>query len=175
MTMALISTTTLTGSAASINLASIPQTYTDLVALVSARVDTANVNAQLRIQFNGQNTGTNYQYRVVWGDGSTVASFNGLTSLLIPGYVVGNNATASIFSNSQIYISNYTSTTQKSIFTDMVSENNDITAAQSLGASSWVSTTGITSIQLSNQGNFMSGTSVSLYGILKGSGGATIS
>jgi hypothetical protein len=80
----------------------------------------------------------------------------------------GSNTTTSTFTNSEIYIPNYTSSNQKSISGDAVNENNSSsTNVQArLVAWKWSGTTAISSILFStNTGNFVQYSTFTLYGI----------
>ena len=169
--MQLIQTLTVgSGGAASIDFTSIPQTFTDLVILFSGRSNRNAIFDNIRVQPNGATTGVSS--RMLYGNGSGASSF---TEAYVSGYTGGNNATASTFGNSSIYIPNYTSSNQKSFSIDSVSENNGTEAQQVLTAGLWTGTSAITSIIL-DQGDgttWLQYTSASLYGILKGSDGVT--
>lgn len=172
--MKLIETKTLSVDAASIEFTAIPQTpFSDLVLLVSARSvgDGDAGGSWYAIRFNGGTIATSARY--VQGNGSgpsslTLAGFGGVASTAA--------GTANTFGNDSIYIPNYTSSTAKAYSTDTVSERNATAAYQTLIAGLWNSTAAITTITLvPSVGNFVSGTSVSLYGITRGTGGATVS
>jgi len=148
--------------AASVSFSGIPQTgYTDLVVKVSAR-STIN-NDYYLVQFNG--VSTNLSGRYLQGDGATVA-----TGTFQPfGRVNPSTSTASTFSNDDIYIPNYNSTTAfKSLSLDGVWETNATTAVATLNAGLWSSNSAITSIQLvPGSGNFAQGSTFYLYGVAK--------
>lgn len=172
--MELIQTVTVgSGGAASIEFGTggtIPQTYTDLLIVVSARSNRSATFDNIRIMPNGATSGVSS--RMLYGSGSSASSF---TEAYISGYTNGNTATSSTFGNSSIYIPNYTSSAQKSFSMDSVSENNATAASQAISAGLWTGTTAITSIIL-DQGDgttWLEYTSASLYGILNGSDGVT--
>ena len=157
--MQLIQTISLTGSQSSIEFSSIPQTYTDLVLVVS--VITAQTNpdlAWLRLAFNGSNS--NFSNRKLYGDGSGVGSDT--SADFMPQGFNGNPG------NGLIYIPNYTSSNNKSFSIDSVQEANATKAYQMLLAGLWSNTSAITSIAFNNPyGNLNAGSSASLYGITK--------
>jgi len=170
MTMTLIETKTLGAAAASIEFTSIPQTFTDLVILISGRTARAmQVIDGNRLEFNSITTG--YATRLLFGDGSSAASNTDTNAAA--GASTGDSATANTFGNSAIYISNYTAATNKSYSSDGVSENNATISYQILSASLWSNTAAITSITIKSESasNYLIGTTVSLYGVLKGSDG----
>ena len=163
--MTLISTTTLGSSAATITLSSIPQTHTDLMLLFSAR-ETSSTFLIFTLSFNGTATGTN---RILEGSGSGRSSF---TFGGFAGLSPGSSETANTFSNVQIYIPNYTSSVAKVFSSDSVTENNATAGYSDLVAGTSSVTAAISSLTLNASNTFVANTSVSLYGILKGSGGA---
>ena len=66
-----IATTTFTSSVGNVTFSSIPQTYTDLVIVMSYTLSTTTEYSYLR--FNGD-TATNYSNTVLSGDGSSAIS-----------------------------------------------------------------------------------------------------
>ena len=171
--MKLIQTITLSSAQANIEFTSIPQTFTDLVILTSLRTSGTESNSIVtRIRPNSATSGLST--RVLNGSGSgTPSSFSDTNAYAAFQAVSGY--TANTFQNGQIYIPNYSSTTTaKSMSVDSVSENNATLARQMIAANLWNSTTAITSLLIIPEfGNFESGTTISLYGILKGSDGIT--
>lgn len=172
MTMTLIETKTLASAVASVVFSSIPQDGTDLMLVCSTRASGA-VISQLNIQFNSSG-GTSYSDRTLEGDGSSTASSTRTSqSLTRITANPGTNATANTFSNVQIYIPNYTSSSAKSVSSEAVTENNGTLAYQSIVAGYWNNTAAITSITLTDQnsGNLVIGCMFSLYKITSGSDG----
>jgi hypothetical protein len=151
--------------ASSVTFANIPQTgYTDLVVKASARTTDSNNTIYLGTEFNGNSTG--YSARDLYGTGSTAAS-RVPTGTLAP-VIPGNASTASVFSNMEIYIPNYTSSNAKSYTVDSVTENNGTTAFQALTALLWSNTAAITSIKLTPElGSLVANSTFYLYGVAK--------
>jgi hypothetical protein len=168
MTMTLIETKTLGADAASIEFTSIPQDGTDLLVLYSGRTNRNTNSDAVRIAFNGSTAG--FTARELFGNGATVASG---TDTNAGGGVTGATSTANTFGNTQIYIPNYTGSTNKSFSIDHVTENNGTTAIQDIIAVLWSNTAAITSITftLFVGPNYLAGTTFSLYKITKGSDG----
>lgn len=157
--------------ASSVTFTSIPQTYTDLQILVSARsTRTSDFRDELFIRFNSD-SGNNYSVRDLNGSGSTAGSSSSLTTnYLKRGTTPTDNATASTFSNNTIYIPNYTGSNQKSVSTEEVTENNSATNNYlDLRAGLWTGTSAITSISLTPEvgPNFAQYSTFYLYGIAK--------
>jgi hypothetical protein len=175
--MELIATITVgSGGAASIDFISIPQTYTDLTLVISARYTAGFEREQLNVRFNGD-TGSNYTSRVLEGTDTTASSRTVASSPSFWGYAPGNAATASTFGNSQYVIPNYTGSTQKAVSIDVVTETNGALNRAALIAGVWTGTSAITSITVFNASalTFAQYSTAYLYGTLKGSGGATVS
>lgn len=176
-TLTLISTVTVgAGGAASIDFTSIPQIYTDLLLLTSDR--TSNTGGlgwyDYGMTFNGSSSG--YSNKFSYGSGSSIGTSNdGSTSFIVR--TAGSSATAGVFGSGSIYIANYAGSTHKVVSQDNVSENNGTSSIQCITAGIWANTSAITSISLTGLGGgtLVEHSSASLYGILKGSGGATVS
>jgi len=174
-TMTLISTVTVgAGGATNINFTSIPQTYTDLFITYSGRSTQSASLATIGIRFNGSSIAMSGKRLL--GTGSAPGAFNtsGTTTLEV-GLGPASTSTANSFSNTSIYIPNYAGSTNKSFSSDSVEEENSSTAYSAIYASIWPSTAAITDITLSIDLAHAQYTTASLYGILKGSGGATAS
>ena len=167
--MELITSVTVgSGGAASVTLpatGTIPSTYTDLKIVASIRTTQANIWSTTLVSFNGSSS--NLSWRRLIGDGSAPDSGSGSTGLL--DISNGASSTSNTFSNFEMYIPNYTSTSNaKSYSVDSVNENNGTTAYSSLLAGLWNPGTqaAITSIGLTpGSGSFVEFTSFSLYGI----------
>jgi hypothetical protein len=164
MTMTLIETKTLDTAQASIEFTSIPQDFTDLVLKVSGR--TTGGAAAMLIAFNGSTS--NFLARVVLGTG---ASKTGYSNAREAGTFNGSGDTSNTFNNTEIYIPNYTGSKNKTYSSDSVTENNATSAYQSITAGLWSNIAAITSLAISGSSNLVAGSTISLYGILKGSDG----
>jgi hypothetical protein len=170
--MKLIQTITLTSTASSITFSSIPQTFTDLVVMSSVRTDFTGGP----INDFGANIGGTQTFRRLDGNGSSASSSSG-SGYVSVGITTTALTTANTFASNTAYIPNYASASAKSISFDGVSENNGSTAYQRMEAGMSTNTAPITSLDFGSGGpNFQIGTTVSLYGITKGSsGGVTVS
>lgn len=181
MTMTLVSTVTVTSDTQTITLSNIPQTSTDLYVVISPRYNYATTFTSLYMQING-NSSAVYAKRMLMGTGSSASSSSasGATSFLCNIGATGTTGTANTFANGAIYFPNYSSTSQnKSFSVDWVVENNTSEGYQELFAGLWGSTAAVTSLSF-YQGStnpvvpFVAGTTISLYSITKGSGGASV-
>lgn len=166
------------GGSSSISFTSIPQTYTDLQIILSARTDGASPPGYATLRFNG-NSSAIYSRKTLQGDGNTAQSYpaTGETAVNYI-YVNGNAGTASTFSNTSIYIPNYNSSNNKALYFDTVQEYNETTNAWiMLQANLWANTSAITSITLEpqnvdSQTKFLQHSTATLYGITSAGSGA---
>jgi hypothetical protein len=178
-TFNLLSTITVgSGGAASITFSNIPQNFTDLMLFISPRErDIADIRQPIFLTFNNNTSG--YSDRISLTDATSTPTSTsnsyGAGSFVMNGYATGTTATSGTFSSLQTYISNYTGSGYKVFGTDSVIENNGATGLLSIQAQSWDNTAAISSIQLTTYTAFAQHSSASLYGIAKGSGGATVS
>jgi hypothetical protein len=135
--------------------------------VLSARA--TSTTATITVAFNGSSA--SFTNRYVQGNGSGVTSITGTT-------LVGNASistdTASTFGNLSILMPNYAGAANKNFSVDVASENNATTAFTQIFAGVWANTAAITQVTLS-LANFAQHSNAYLYGILKGSGGATVS
>jgi hypothetical protein len=172
--MKLIETKTLTSDTAAIEFTSIPQDGTDLLVLATLRVsfDFSLATWWLAaITFNSNTS--SYSTRNLSGSGSGAGSDTDTTFYFRPNDA---GSTSNTFGNASAYITNYAGNTNKSVSIDNVSEENGTVAQQQLVAGLWSNTAAITSLKIeANGSNLVAGTTVSLYKITKGSGGASVS
>lgn len=158
----------LNDTAASVTFNNIPQSgYTDLKIVASARGDNAGsaINSAI-IRFNGD-SGANYSWRQLRGDGASAisSSSTGANNGYL-GYVEGATATANTFNNMEIYVPNYLGSQQKSFSVDNAEENNATTAYAHLVANLWTGTSAISSVTIdANGSNFVQYSTFSLYGL----------
>ena len=156
------------GGASSIDFTSIPSTYTDLCIKASLRSTVAQTNDYGIIQFNGD-TGSNYPWRQLAGNGASAVSSSGTSAGALVLRYSAANATANTFGSDDLYIPNYAGSNYKSISTDTVSESNGSAASDaiaSLWAGLWNNTAAITSLSLKPaSGNFVQYSTAILYGI----------
>lgn len=172
--MQLIQTVTVgSGGTSAIDLASIPQNFTDLFLVYSLRLNTTNGGLRMRVNGSTANLST----RLLYGSGSGNAVSGADTTYI--GSVDNSNQTANTFGNGSLYIANYANTSYAKSFTaDLIDETNATTAVQWISGGLFNSTTAISRIELFGDaaGNFLQYSSASLYGITAGSsGGVTVS
>ena len=164
-----------TGSSSVITFSSIPSTYQHLqirfIAKNSVAQNWANAS-RLFIRFNSD-TGSNYAWHRLAGDGSTVAGTSGASqSSIYTDYCVAANggSITNIHGTGIIDLHDYAVTTKnKTIRTFTGSDANNISYYPAIGVTSglWMNTSAITSITLTDESssNFLSSSVFSLYGI----------
>ena len=158
----LISTTTVgSGGASTIVFSGIPQTFTDLKVVFSGR--RSNAAGSFYVSFNGVTT--NLSSRRLEGSGSAASSATDGSFIFAYG-INASSYTASVFGSAEIYVPNYTGSTNKSVSIDSVTENNATEAYSTLVAGLWSNTAAITSLTISlSSGSINQYSSASLYGI----------
>jgi len=162
------------GGASAVTFNNIPQTFTDLKVLTSmrdGRLDAGFANVNLRFNANTSSVYSNINISGTNGSGSA-GTFGSQTSFTFNLYCNGAVSTANTFSNNEIMIPNYTSSSFKQVLIDSVVETNE-TVTNSyllvLNAGLFRSTAAITSITFTAQnGVLQQHSTFSLYGITKG-------
>ena len=152
------------GGVAEVTFNNIPQTFTDLRVLVSARFANAFVANTVYIGFNGAYTSTTSRYLA--GDGVSATSSASTNAFI--GDVSANSNTANTFGTIDVYIPNYTGSNFKQYISDSVSENNATAAYAEIWAGLWSSTSAVTSLKFSGSANLMQYSTITIYGITKG-------
>lgn len=152
------------GGAASIDITSIPNTYTDLKLVISTR--TVSGGQWLFINVNGSSASVTGRY--LYGDGGgTSAGAVSAGTLINPS--VPSTRTANTFSNNEFYFTNYAgSLDNKAISISGVGENNGAPGDGMLTALVWASTSAINQITILAQSqNLAQYSTATLYGIKK--------
>jgi hypothetical protein len=150
------------GGSSGIDFTNIPQIYTDLKVVYSARAASGTTN-DVYIRFNSSTTG--YSRKLLYGTGSSALSLGDSGNLYITAMAAANT-TANTFSNGEFYIPNYISSNNKSVSGFVVTENNATLAYIFDAAGLWSNTSAITSISIIPDGeNFAQYSSFYLYGI----------
>ena len=159
------------GGSASISFTSIPATYTHLQVRCLAKATSAVLVAtNVFAAFNGD-TGANYTYHYLRGNGSSVDAIAGTaqTGSLINDATVGSNAgQANMFGSYIIDILDYTNTNKYKTVRILsgADVNSTGTTQLGLGSSLWLNTAAITQIVLTPaSSNFAQYSSFALYGI----------
>ena len=154
-TYAQISSITTASTMTSVSFNSIPQTYTDLVLIVSGTQTGVGV-AGLYISKINNDIDTNYSRTLLQGNGTSGSSAAGTSEDSLNIGLIGSVQTNSIFN----FINYSNSTTFKTV----LSRGNDSSALVRAGVGLWQKTEPITSFSVSGV-TFSVGTTFSLYGI----------
>jgi hypothetical protein len=162
-TMTLISSSTVgAGGVSSIDFTSIPSSYTDLWVMISGRGSAASISQTLLMSINGLTTNRNA--RAINGNGSGVTSTTNTNTEVAP--LVASTATANTFTSFQIYLPNYSGSSNKSFSVESVNEDRNGTALSVFRAGVWSSTAAINQITFTpDSGTFVQYTTAYLYGV----------
>ena len=157
-----IATTTLTSTAATVEFTSIPSTYTDLICVARGSFDTVN---DIRFRMNSD-TGSNYSYTVLTGDGSAASSSRASNVTSGLGSYYGQVTTTLGDSVHILHFMNYSnSTTFKTVLSRANRAGGGVDALVNL----WRSTNAITSLSFAKgsafSGTWQIGTTITLYGV----------
>jgi hypothetical protein len=174
-----ISSVTLSSAQSQVTFSNIPQIYTDLVLVVSAKL-TATPGSDIVMLFNGDNSGVNgtsgnYSTTVMYGNGSAAGTtrLSNFTRIYTDYYGAPD---ATNYGANVVNIMNYSNTT--TFKTAIMRANSTIGVDANVGL--WRSTLPITSVTLflTNSPSFAAGTTFNIYGVganqLKASGGDVI-
>ena len=164
----------LTSSTSTIVFSNIDQNYTDLVLVVSAKVDSG---FDIWVRCNGDSA-SNYGYTVLTGEGTTPSSYrstNLTEGLLADWYGTPTTTFGHVLT---FTLNNYSNTTT---YKTSLARSNRAGSGLDIVTSTWRSTAAVTSLTLraSNASRtFDAGTTVDLYGIKSGApkafGGNTV-
>lgn len=176
--MKLIQNTTLTSTQDGITFSSIPQTFRHLQIVINSKgAGTSYYYGHIYLRFNGLAGSTSYgglknqAYNTDWS--SSISAFGSYpTNTLDAGYYVDNfSGTSNMFGPMVVDIPNYTSTDRNKATTSRFGFITALSSGQDFATTGWgsgvsFSTTAITSILVNNYGSqFVSGTTISLYGL----------
>jgi hypothetical protein len=158
-----IATTTLGSANSTITFSTIPATYTDLKIVLTGTATASGDDLKLR--FNGD-TGNNYSYTALQGNGASVSSFRNTSIAFV--YLAGSasmSTTIPTFSEVDIFL--YAGGTNKTLLAQYSGDFNGTgNTARSVGL--WRNTAAITSVSLFlSVTTFKVNTTATLYGILK--------
>jgi hypothetical protein len=164
-TYTLIASNTLTTSTATVTFSSIPQTYTDIKLVFSARETSNGGSAWGAAVLKFNSSTSNYSSIVGYGSGGGTGQAAGGIGNIPYNYSTTSLATANTFGNTKIYIPNYASANFKSVSVDTVTENNAAGSFMGLQGGLWSDTAAITSITLTAETTFAQYSNFYLYGI----------
>ncbi len=158
-----IASQTLGSAAPSVTFSSIPQGYTDLVIVINTG---ASIADDIGCRFNGD-TGSNYSFTILAGNGSTASSGRASNATRL-NFTSNAYMRTSLTQNTIINIQNYSNSTT---YKTAINRANVAEGAVDAIVGLWRNTSAINSIQIfcdHNAGNFLSGSTFSIYGIQVG-------
>lgn len=154
-----IATTLLGTTTTTITFSNIPQGYKHLQIRAIAKASGTNFNPKM--QFNGD-TGSNYSWHYIYGDGSTAVAGAGATQAFIYNSIISTNA--SMYNGFVIDILDYSNTSKFKTTRELSGQDRNGSGEIALWSGNWRNTAPITSITFSN-GTFDTNSRFSLYGI----------
>lgn len=158
---------TLGSAQSSIDITSIPNTYTDLVAVIFARGTRSAADAEFMFTLNND-SGSNYDFGRGLGASGTFFNsiYTGQTNISV-GNTCANSATANSYTAIELHINNYATTGKyRTVFAYNTEPDGSLqTSAWRFG--SWNNTAdAINRITFTSElGNHAAGTMVTLYGL----------
>lgn len=168
-TFTLIASSTVgSGGTSTITFSSIPNTYTDLCLKLSIRSSSANDRRIIFFKFNSVTSGYNDKSIRAFNGGVASQTDNGGNTSFAVWDMPAANATSNTFSSVELYIPNYAKSTNKSISTDGVGENNGTSGAIiGITAASSTITSAISQIDIfgDGTGNIVQYSTAYLYGV----------
>ena len=162
-----IATVNVTSNVPNVEFTSIPATYTHLQIRAIGRSTRAENNTALNMQFNSD-TGSNYSWHRLDGDGSAASSGAGTTQTsIIVDRFTASTATASQFGAFILDILDYANTNKYKTTRNLGGYDNNGNGLITLGSGLWQNTNAITSIKLIDRSgnNLIQYSKFALYGI----------
>jgi hypothetical protein len=168
-TYSAIQTYTLTANTSSVTFSNIPQNFTDLKIVISARGSAEYAATNLKMQVGNATVSTSgYSEKLLYTTNGTSVVGYGQSAQVQSDlqYFPLATSTANTFSNNEIYIPNYTGSNAKSFNIDSVSEDNTTAVILAMTAGLSSNTSAINIITFTpNTGNFAQYSTFTLYGI----------
>jgi hypothetical protein len=161
-----LATVTLSASTASITFAGIPNTYKHLQIRYIVRSTQASTETGINARLNSD-TGSNYAWHYLFGDGASVAASAGSTqtSLNLVN-VAGANATASSFAVGVLDILDYANTSKYKTLRLLQGWDGNGSGRINLSSGLWMSTSANSAIEFyPSSGNWAQYSQFSLYGV----------
>ena len=160
-----IATTTLSSAASTITFSSIGAGYTDLRLILVCTTSPGGMAPQIRLN---SDSGTNYSMTELTGNGASAASTRQINRNQVDLYYSGIGTSTTIPMMWTVDFFSYAGSTNKTMLITRSSDQNG-SGEVMREVSLWRNTAAIDTIllRLSTAGNFATGTTATLYGILK--------
>jgi hypothetical protein len=150
----------------SITFSDIPQGYKHLQIRWIARQDTAGQgDSEFQARFNSD-SGANYKYHAIFGDGTTAYASAGGNTFFAAGRGVSASIASNIYGVSVMDILDYTDTNKNKVTRILSGWDANGSGYMFLYSGLWVNTNAVTSITLlGDTGSFIQNSQFALYGI----------
>jgi hypothetical protein len=164
-----IQETTLSASAQSITMSSIPSSYDHLYLVVSTRESNTSYSAEMEFRFNSSSSP--YSNTYLQSTTGAPTSYRDTSVGDVIGLTAGGSILSDTFSNIIMWIPHYANTSNgKQVFIQSVAPNSSTTANEwflRLTAGLWNNTAAINALRMqgAGSGSLVVGTSMVLYGI----------
>ena len=158
-----IASQTLTSASTTVTFGGIPQTYQDLILVISG-TQTSGSASSPSIQFNGDTTVANYYSHTTKGNG-TVATSSAEASCYMKNIFPGANQTSSVFGNYIIDVLDYNNSNKYKTVRYLGGVNANGSGQINIGSNLWKNTNAITSVLLAVDGSWTQYSSIALYGV----------
>ena len=156
------------GGSSAITFSSIPSTYQHLQIRILSRSTRAQTGDYISMQFNSD-TGSNYSYHGLGGDGANTVAFGYATQTLMDvERASAATATSGVFGITVVDILDYANTSKYKTMRSLGGFDNNGSGELYLTSGSWQNTNAVNTITLKAQGgtsNFVQYSSFALYGI----------
>lgn len=164
-----LATNTVATATPSVTFTGISTAYTDLIMVINGGLSTVNQSFRFQVGNGSLDTGNNYSYTYIAGNGSSASSSRASNTNGFNVYHVSGQSDTSIKSNTILQFQNYSNTTTNK--TILCRGNTDLETAATVAL--WRGTNAINTIIVgTTSGNLVAGTTISLYGIAATSVGA---
>ena len=164
-----LATQTVATATPTVTFSSIPSGYTDLVVVVNGGLSATNQSFRFQVGNGTIDTGNNYSYTYMAGNGSSASSSRVANTSGFNAYHVAGQSDANIKNNVILHYQNYSNTTTNK--TILCRGNSDLETAATVAL--WRSTAAINTILVgTTSGNLVAGTTISIYGVAAASVGA---
>lgn len=157
------------GGASSITFFNIPQTYQHLQLKIIGRSNrTSATSDYFNLQLNGD-TGNNYSFHVLQGNGSAVGAGGYATQTSIElARIAAFDASANVFGAVIVDLLDYTSTTKNKIIRQFGGSDNNGNGLVSLHSGLWINTSSVNSLIIkpfAGSASWIQYSTASLYGV----------